>query len=177
MLKTKLHLLEAKSTVTEGMSCLRRAGDAVIIERGRPRHLLLCCPCGCGQKYPVNLDRRIGPAWRLRDDKKRGISVFPSIWRQTGCRSHFVISHGSIILFEPRDELDETAAGFGEYYGLLRIEILSHVPFDEYVGVEALLDHIDADPWDLADACLALARERRLLEGKGANKGRYKRRV
>lgn len=66
-------------------------GDAVLITRGQPRWLLLRCPCGCGEEMPVNLDARAGKAWRLYRRPHSGLTLFPSVWRDTGCESHFVI--------------------------------------------------------------------------------------
>jgi hypothetical protein len=52
--------------------------------------LLLRCPDGCGEDITVNLDAAAGPAWRLHQTGSM-ISVSPSIWRQSGCLSHFTI--------------------------------------------------------------------------------------
>src|SRR6267378_4236509 len=74
-------------------------GDAVLIERGTPRWLLLACPCGCGAELPINLDRRAGKAWRVYKHGTTTLSVYPSVWRDTDCGSHFIIWRGNILLF------------------------------------------------------------------------------
>ena len=84
---------------------LERAGDATIVERGGLRWLVMSCPCGCGAALPVNLDPRAGPAWRLYDSP-RGLSVYPSVWRDTDCKSHFIIWRGRILLLGARQEDD-----------------------------------------------------------------------
>jgi len=54
----------------------------------------LKCPCGCGEAFVLNL---VGtrPLWKARVSKKR-LSISPSIWRTTGCKSHFWIISGRI---------------------------------------------------------------------------------
>lgn len=66
-----------------------------IIERGRPRSVLFQCPCGCGDVVVVNLDRSVDRAWRLRIRSGR-VTLMPSVWRTTGCRSHFVLWNNRI---------------------------------------------------------------------------------
>src|SRR5580700_2686245 len=97
-------------------SHLTRPGDAVIVDRQGPRWLILCCPCGCGAEVPVNLDRRAGPAWRLYESPK-GMSVYPSVWRDTDCKSHFIIWRDNILLLGPQygeSWTDETEVGEDE---------------------------------------------------------------
>lgn len=65
---------------------LKRPGDAVIVDREGPRWLILSCPCGCGTQLPLNLDRRAGPAWRIFVSRKKGVSIYPSVWRDSDCR-------------------------------------------------------------------------------------------
>ena len=61
---------------------LKVPGDAALVERGRPRLLLLACPCGCGEQLPVNLDGRAGPAWRYYKNERTGLTLYPSVWRE-----------------------------------------------------------------------------------------------
>src|ERR1039457_1764232 len=82
----------------EAEGLLRMPGDAVLIQRGQPRWLLLKCPCGCGDEIPLKLDQRAGKSWRLDGDAKSAVTLFPSVWRDTGCRSHFIIWRDRILL-------------------------------------------------------------------------------
>jgi len=61
-----------------------------IIERGVPRWAVFRCPDGCGELVSVNLDSRAGPHWRLVRERDT-ITLIPSVWRESGCRSHFII--------------------------------------------------------------------------------------
>ena len=54
----RLRFCGTVSTRGAASTHLKSAGDAVLIERGRPRLLVLSCPCGCGEEFPINLDPR-----------------------------------------------------------------------------------------------------------------------
>src|SRR5689334_15444381 len=82
---------------------LQKAGDVVLVERGVPRSAILKCPCGCGEDLVLNLDRRLGRAWRLYRDR-RGLTLYPSVWRESGCRSHFILWHDDIFMCNTRWE-------------------------------------------------------------------------
>ena len=72
------------------MPILHEPGEAVLVSRGHDRLLVMRCPCACGDDIIVNLDREAGPAWVLYQ-RRRGTSLYPSVWRDTGCGSHFVV--------------------------------------------------------------------------------------
>ena len=71
-------------------------GDSVAVVRGRPRSFVMACPDGCGERLTINLDQRSGLAWRLYETS-RGVTLFPSVWRDSGCRSHFIVWHDTIL--------------------------------------------------------------------------------
>jgi hypothetical protein len=75
---------EARATV-EG-----EPHSIAIVERGKPRSVVFRCPCDCGEVLSINIDRLAGRAWRLRVDS-HGVTLLPSVWRTTGCKSHFVL--------------------------------------------------------------------------------------
>jgi hypothetical protein len=56
------------------------------------------CPCGCKADVWLNLlgheDR---PTWTVEGMNGRKADITPSVWRQTGCRSHFLIKQGRLI--------------------------------------------------------------------------------
>lgn len=106
--------LEGQSDSREAaLSLLHSAGDAALVNRGIPRWFLMLCPCGCAEQISINLDHRTGPAWRYYQNK-HGFTLFPSVWRESGCKSHFIIWSNRILWFdghddEPDDEiLDES---------------------------------------------------------------------
>lgn len=75
---------------------LNAPGDASLVFRTRPRSLVMACPDGCGETLVINLDSRVDKAWRL-DMRGQGPTLFPSVWREGGCASHFVIWRGFIL--------------------------------------------------------------------------------
>ena len=114
MTKNKTLFIRARVTSRANASAyLKQPGDAVIVDRQGPRWLVLSCPCGCGAEVPVNLDRRAGPAWRIYESPK-GTSIYPSVWRDTDCKSHFIIWRDDILMFGQRygeSWIDEADAG------------------------------------------------------------------
>ena len=62
----------------------------VIVERHGPRSVLFQCPCGCSDVLVINVDKKLRQAWTYRRSD-RGVSLMPSVWRTTGCASHFIL--------------------------------------------------------------------------------------
>lgn len=56
----------------------------------------LICPCGCGVFIQLNLLKEANPCWKFKITKDL-ISVYPSVRRTRGCKSHFYINKGKII--------------------------------------------------------------------------------
>jgi hypothetical protein len=153
---------------------LKAPGDTVIIERGRPRWLMMRCPCGCGEDIPINLDPRSGPAWRLYRNAKTGLTLFPSVWRDTGCLSHFIIWRNNILLFGHRgdDYWPETQTERGALLDKQVLELLSIRKFVPYVEIADALNEI---PWDILWICRGLVRRGLAREGSGEQRGHFAR--
>jgi uncharacterized protein DUF6527 len=150
---------------------LRQPGDAVIVDRQGPRWLILSCPCGCGAELPVNLDRRAGPAWRLYESPK-GRSVYPSVWRDTDCKSHFIVWRDKILMLEARSESWDDEAEWNDDELLERVrETLS---FREQ-SAEEISDQVAGSvPWDVLRCCRKLCRLGTAIEGRGKAIGRFR---
>jgi hypothetical protein len=179
----ELRFLGSVSSRAVATPFLKAPGDAVLIERGRPRLLLLLCPCGCGENFPINLDPRAGPAWRIYQDtelgqkrvcstwRKRGtLSVYPSVWRESGCRSHYIIWNSKIILLGRGEEdfdasLQLTAPMVRAVYE--RLPITGLIQFTE------VAEALDAVPWDVLTACRRLVRTGGAREGIGKQRGSF----
>lgn len=56
----------------------------------------LICPCGCGDRIELMLLKDVRPRWSASVDAKGRPSLFPSVWRKEGCRSHFWLRNGRI---------------------------------------------------------------------------------
>jgi hypothetical protein len=150
---------------------LKAAGDAVLVERGRPRLLLLSCPCGCGEEFPINLDDRAGPAWRLYAGD-RGLTVFPSVWRESGCRSHYVIWRDRILLFGRNEEEFDSVMGGDELTDLAK-RVLERLPASGLIQYADLAADLGAIPWDVLTACRRLVRQGVAREGAGTQRGAF----
>jgi Family of unknown function (DUF6527) len=153
---------------------LKQPGDAVIVDRQGPRWLVLCCPCGCGAEVPLNLDRRAGPAWRLFESSK-GTTVYPSVWRDTDCKSHFIIWRDDILMFGDRygeSWIDEAEAGEDELLQRV-LDALSN----RNQSAEEISDRIpDSEPWDVLRCCRRLCLLGKAIEGRAPASGRFRRR-
>ena len=146
-------------------------GEAVIVERGRPRSLVMRCPDGCGQILAVNLDGRAGKAWEL--DLREGPTLYPSVWREGGCGSHFIVWRGRILWchrfmegnFEPEHDP--------------RLETRVHAKLDPTISRSAfdLAADLDELVWDVDRALRALARKGFAVDIKGASGWTYRARV
>ena len=153
---------------------LKAPGDAVLIQRGAPRWLLLLCPCGCGEEIPLNLDARAGKAWRLYREPIKGLTLFPSVWRDTGCQSHFVVWRDRILMFgidqalntSPSDSLDLTT---------LSRRVLDAWPHGRLVPYVDVADALREIPWDVQAACRRLVKVGVLVEGRGVQRGWFRR--
>lgn len=54
------------------------------------------CPCGCGEIIELGLFREAEQRWTLEVDGRRRPTLLPSVWRRTGCRSHFWMRQGRV---------------------------------------------------------------------------------
>lgn len=66
-----------------------------MIDEGHQWLAALVCPCGCGEVIELNLSPAAKPRWRLEVENGRP-TLSPSVWRTTGCRSHFWVRQGKV---------------------------------------------------------------------------------
>src|SRR5262245_20756508 len=72
---------------------------AIVYVLGEKQYLwsvVLLCPCGCGESLHMSLHDDSRPRWRISDHRDGTITLFPSVWRQVGCRSHFFLRRGRV---------------------------------------------------------------------------------
>lgn len=148
----------------EAADLLKKPGDAALVIRGRERSIVMICPDGCGDLLTINLDPRTGPAWR-RYGSTDALTIYPSIWRDSGCNSHFIVWRGKVDWldswwWEPPLELVESVK-----------ESLTQ-SWASYFDIAERLGEI---PWDVASACRFLVRSGLAEEGLGTSQGEFRR--
>jgi len=163
------------SRYSEASAHLKSPGDAVLIERGgRLRLLLLSCPCGCGEHFPINLDSSAGSAWRIYRNRHSGLSLFPSVWRENGCMSHYIIWHDKIFLFG-RYEDDLETSPQADIAMQLVDAVRDCLPKSKLISFSEIAEILNAVPWDVLIACRQLVRTGFASEGRKKQRGRFRR--
>src|SRR5258708_25005948 len=66
------------------------ASTIALIDRSGLRSAVFQCPCTCADVLVINLDASFSSPWRVR--LAHGLlTLMPSIWRTSGCKSHFIL--------------------------------------------------------------------------------------
>lgn len=74
------------------------ARDLVLLEdNGENWSVGFRCPCGCGDVIELFLLPEVKPRWDIEIDARRHPSLSLSVWKATGCKSHFWVKQGKII--------------------------------------------------------------------------------
>ena len=150
----------------EANPLVKESGDSVVVNRGVLRSLVMACPDGCGEVLTINLDARAGMAWRYYE-RGGDVSLFPSVWRDTGCKSHFILWRNKIFWCDLGDELDAPMHDVMEQvYGRLT---------DDLVSYAEVAESLDLVPWAVLSAARRLCRQGAAQEGKGKLQGHFKR--
>lgn len=61
-----------------------------------PKWALFRCPCGCNSVITLSLQQAHRPHWTLRTSKNNRPILYPSVWRDVGCMSHFWVQDGRV---------------------------------------------------------------------------------
>ena len=140
----------------------------MLVERGVPRAVILKCPCGCGDDLTLNLDPRAGRAWRLYRDRA-GVTLFPSVWRESGCKSHFIVWHNNVFMCNAPFRDNEPISLELDQSVLLNLANGRWTSFDE---IAISLGEI---PWTVLAACRRLVVQGVAQEGVGQLQGYFQR--
>lgn len=154
----------------EAEPLLEQDGDIAGVVRGRPRSLLMKCPDGCGDTLVINLDPRAGKAWRI-DIRKEEVSLYPSVWREAGCRSHFILWRDRILWCGRFEEDNEEPT----YDTALESAVYAELDAVLYRGADDIAAHIGEISWEVARALRYLAQAGQAVEGRGLNRNLYRR--
>ena len=87
---------ELKAVQVEDFPETYKRGVIYIIGEDEPWYAAMKCPCGCGEVIRLCLQEEVRPSWKLSHHDNGTISLRPSVWRTSGCRSHFFLRHGNV---------------------------------------------------------------------------------
>jgi len=175
MINPKLTFKATVLSRAAASSYLKKTGDAVIVDRHGPRWLILMCPCGCGEEFPINLDSRAGPAWKLYKSQRTGLSLYPSVWRESECKSHYIIWRNKIFLFKHYEEDFYDTSQNEESLQLIHA-VREQLSINGFISFYDIAEVIDEIPWDVLMACRRLVREGFAKEGRDKQRGSFRRR-
>jgi hypothetical protein len=63
---------------------------------GKDRWAHFLCPCGCKDVISLNLMTSQRPCWTLSCDEDGTVSLYPSVDKTSGCKSHFFVKKSKI---------------------------------------------------------------------------------
>lgn len=138
----------------QAVALLNQPGDMALDRRGVPRLLVMLCPDGCGETVSVNLDARVGKAWRV-DVRKNQLTLYPSVRRDQGCGAHFIVWRDKLLWcdrYDPAPWRDDELVG--EVYAELKRSVLG-----DYRHYEHIATTLDAIPWEVLWACQMLTQQ------------------
>jgi hypothetical protein len=67
-----------------------------VVYSGVDYWVLFRCPCGCGDLISLTLQKSHNPHWQVSTSHSHRPTLYPSVWRNKGCKSHFWVHDGSI---------------------------------------------------------------------------------
>jgi hypothetical protein len=150
----RIRLRASVNSRDEARRLVTKPGDAALVVRGYLRSIVIACPCGCGDQLTINLDSRSGPAWRFAERGEK-VTLYPSVWRESGCRSHFVVWQNEIYLFG-RNDLDRRR------HPKLESRVYKQLGDGQAHHFTDVADALDELPWSVLVACENLARDGKL---------------
>ncbi len=149
---------------------LEQPGDVAGVFRGRLRSVLIACPDGCGDTLVINLDDRAGKAWLL-DERRGRLSLYPSVWREDGCRSHFILWSDHLIWIG-RFEAGNDEPGYDASLEQRALALLDCEHFQDGFAIARQLDEVS---WDVIRALRRLVTIGRAVEATGHQRGNFRR--
>lgn len=99
------------------------------------------------------------------------MSLFPSVWRDTGCQSHYIIWRGRIYLFGSRiGGEEEPNLGLDYLVG----PVSKRLSVETWRSFVDIADELGEVPWDVLEACRMLVRMQKAEEGAGRLKSHFR---
>ncbi len=169
--QTKARLKGVVPSHHEATSLVTVPGDLAIVKRGTLRSVVMRCPDGCGELITLNLDPRTDKAWRIYNSRK-GLTLFPSVWRDTGCKSHFVLWNNTISWVDVFDTVEEERDT--QELQLLKDRVFGVLKPDAFSDFVHIADALDEIPWAVLEVCRHLVNEHRAVAGSGSMQSSFK---
>lgn len=69
----------------------------VVTYRGNQVWALFKCPCECGYVISLSLQKNNKSHWSVKKSKFDRPTLYPSVWQNKGCLSHFWITDGRVL--------------------------------------------------------------------------------
>ncbi len=88
------------------------------------------------------------------------MSLYPSVWRESGCESHFIIRRGAVLFVATVRWLGLGTGHLDQAFLRSVASALKPTP----THYSEIADSINADPWDVLDACRVLERRGKARE-------------
>jgi hypothetical protein len=68
-----------------------------VVSQNIPRWVMFKCPCSCGETISLPLQAPHNPRWSVSPSAAGRPDLYPSVWRNKGCMSHFWIEDGRVF--------------------------------------------------------------------------------
>jgi hypothetical protein len=81
---------------TPGNAAINENEFIAVIHENTPYWAMFRCPCGCGTVISLSLQKIHKPSWTVEKSKYGRPSLYPSVWQNKGCCSHFWIKGGRV---------------------------------------------------------------------------------
>ncbi len=156
-------VVESRSDVK---ALLSKPGDCVLVKRKTLRLFVLLCPSGCGEEVLINLDPRVGPAWRFYTKRKK-VTLYPSVIRESGCLSHFIIWYDKIFWCDYEDLWEDNPINFE-----LDKKVFESLT-EYFLNYYDVAEKIDELPWEVLLSLRRLVRAGDVVEGFGKQRGNF----
>lgn len=76
---------------------IQRKRFYIVIYEGEPYWALFKCPCGCNTVISLPMTKDKYPNWTIEVSKNNRPTLFPSVWQNKGCKSHFWVKNGLVV--------------------------------------------------------------------------------
>jgi hypothetical protein len=100
-----------------------------------------------------------------------GVTLLPSVWRDSGCKSHFIVWHDTILWCDWHIEAEMEPENLTPELDGRVFEVLN----DQFVPFAELAQQLNVIPWEVARVCRILKARGLAEEDSHARFGHYRR--